>query len=75
MLMIELNKSINGMQTGDILEFFCNDQMSYHDIPLWCKRTGNDMLEQTKTSGVFRYLVIKGECRKAKKHPRDFSRY
>ncbi len=75
MLMIELNKSINGMQSGEILEFFCNDQMSYQDIPLWCKRTGNDFLERTKTDGVFRYLILKGEGREIKSRKRDFSKY
>ncbi len=75
MLMIELNKSINGMQSGDILEFFCNDQMSHQDIPLWCKRTGNDLLERSKTDGIFRYLILKGEGREMKFRKRNFSRY
>ena len=75
MLMIELNKTINAMSSGQVLAFLCNDQMSYQDIPLWCKRTGNEMLERTKDDGVYRYLIRKGEGRSIPKRKRDFSKY
>ena len=75
MLMIELNKTINVMTGGQVLEFLCNDQMSFHDIPLWCERTGNRMLACTREEGIFRYLIEKGEGRPVKKRRRDFSRY
>lgn len=75
MLMIELNKAINGMSAGQVLAFICNDQMSDMDIPLWCKRTDNKLLEMTKTDGVFWYHIIKGEGRREAPRKRDFSRY
>gem|GEM_PF-387160 len=75
MLMIELNKAINDMESGQILEFFCNDQMSFQDIPLWCKRTGNEMLDRSKKDDVFRYLIEKGAGQPIGKRKRDFSRY
>jgi len=75
MLMIELNKAINSMSAGQVLAFICNDQMSNMDIPLWCKRTDNKLLEMTKTDGVFRYHIIKGERLPVTPRKRDFSRY
>ena len=75
MLMIELNKTINTMEVGQVLEFLCDDQMSFHDIPLWCERTGNPMLDRTKKDGVYRYRIEKGIGKPAKKYKRNFSRY
>lgn len=75
MLMIELNKAINNMSPGEILAFLCNDQMSYRDIPLWCERTNNQMLDRTRNDGVFRYLIRKGEGRKGGHLKRNFSHY
>ncbi len=75
MLMIELNKAINSMSPGEILAFLCNDQMSFRDIPLWCKRTGNEMLDRTKMDGVYRYLICKGDKREKVKRKRKFSLY
>ncbi len=61
MVMIELNKNINGLSVGDVLEFISGETFVRQDIHSWSKRTGHDVLDTSERNGVCHYLIRKGE--------------
>lgn len=60
MPMVETNAAINAMQTGQVLEIIATDPAIKWDLPSWCERTGNAILDQTEASGTLRYYIRKG---------------
>lgn len=60
-VMLELNKTINSMSIGEILEFVSSEQFSARDIPLWSGRTGHDLLNITETDGEYHFFIQKNE--------------
>ncbi len=75
MVMIELNKSINTMEVGEILEFLTDDRVSRMDIPAWSNRTGHEILGVTEDGNTASYLIRKRERIRHPDRQRDFSRY
>ena len=75
MVMIELNKVINTMQVGEILEFLTDDRVSRMDIPSWGGRTGHEILDIVEDSGTCRFIIRKNERSRNTKRVRNFSRY
>jgi tRNA 2-thiouridine synthesizing protein A len=59
MPMIELNKTIKLLASGDILEIVATDPGTRKDIPSWCERTGNILLHSQEDETEFRYYVSK----------------
>jgi len=60
MPMMKLAKAMKGLKSGEILEMLGTDPGSKSDLPKWCIKTGNTLIEQTDLEGgVFRYLVKK----------------
>lgn len=60
MPMVETNKAIKTLDPGQVLEIVATDPATQTDIPSWCRRTGNELLEQGNDAGVLRYYVRKG---------------
>lgn len=58
--MVETNSAINAMQPGQVLEIIATDQATRWDLPSWCERTGNTMLEHSEVDGTLRYYIRKG---------------
>lgn len=75
MVMIELNKAINAMATGEVLEFISGETFIRQDVSSWSKRTGHELLDTVDADGVYRFLIRKGERRRDLGRKRDFSRY
>ncbi len=59
--MIELNKNINSLSIGDVLEFISGETYIQQDILSWSMRTGHKILDTIENDGVFRFFVQKGE--------------
>ena len=59
MPMVETNKTIKALAAGDILEIIATDPGTRNDIPSWCERTGNRLLEAREDDKVYRYYVSK----------------
>lgn len=58
--MVETNRAVKQMQSGQVLEVICTDIGSKMDIPAWCKRTGNKLIETREEDGKsFRYYIRK----------------
>jgi len=59
MPIVETNKAIKSLQTGDVLEIIATDPGTQTDIPSWCDRTGNELIETQTGQGQYRYLIRK----------------
>jgi tRNA 2-thiouridine synthesizing protein A len=59
MPMVETNKAIKSLASGDILEIIATDPGTVNDIPSWCNRTGNRLLDTREDDKVYRYYVSK----------------
>ncbi len=60
MPIVELNRAIRDLDPGGVLEVLATDPGTRTDIPAWCERTGNPLLEATRTGTGYRYLVRRG---------------
>jgi len=56
---VETNKAIKSLTAGDILEIIATDPGTRNDIPSWCERTGNRLLDTQKNGKVYRCYVSK----------------
>lgn len=60
MPMMKLAKAIKDLNSGEILEMLGTDPGTKSDLPKWCEKTGNTIVEEGEAeSGVFRYLIQK----------------
>ena len=60
MPVMKLAKAIKGLSSGDIIEILGTDPGTKSDLPKWCNKTGNTLLEENEPeNGVFRFLIKK----------------
>lgn len=60
MPMMKLAKAVKELSSGEVLEMLGTDPGTKSDLPKWCEKTGNIMLEGSDLGGgVFRYLIKK----------------
>lgn len=59
MPIIKLAKTIKKMGCGEVLEMLGTDPGSKTDVPAWCEKTGNEMLEQSEDGGTFKFYIKK----------------
>jgi tRNA 2-thiouridine synthesizing protein A len=60
MPMMKLAKAMKELNSGEVLEMLGTDPGTKSDLPKWCEKTGNTMLEGGDLGGgVFRYLIKK----------------
>lgn len=59
MLIVQLAKKMRTMKVGDELELLSDDVGSREDVPSWCQRTGNQLVEAKESGGVFSYRIRK----------------
>lgn len=59
MPIVELNKTMGRLASGEVLEMLATDPGTRTDIPSWCERTGNELLQSESDESGYRYLVRK----------------
>lgn len=59
MPIVKLAKKMKEMDSGQVLELVADDVGSKQDVPAWCKRTGNELIDQKEEGGKFYYYVKK----------------
>jgi len=57
MPIMKLAKKMKEMETGQILELLATDPGSKPDVPAWCSKTGNELIESGEESGVYKYYI------------------
>lgn len=64
---MKLKAAMNEIQEGETVQIMANEQGFVTDIPSWCSRTGNSLLNLSNSNGVYTAIVKKGrslgECR------------
>jgi len=54
-------REMRKLQTGDLLEIVGDDPGILEDMPVWCERAGNRLVEMVEEEGgIIRSLVEKG---------------
>lgn len=60
MPMMKLAKAMKELNTHETLEMLGTDPGTKSDLPRWCEKTGNTLLESSEEAGgVFRYVIQK----------------
>lgn len=59
MPIIKLAKTMKKMPSGNVLQMLGTDPGSKEDVPKWCTKTGNQLLEATEETGVYIYYIKK----------------
>ena len=59
MPIVKLAKKMKEIPVGKVLELIADDVGSKEDIPAWCKRTNNQLLEMKEENGVYYYYIKK----------------
>jgi len=57
--MLAAQRAVKSMKKGEVLELISTDVGSRMDIPAWCERTGNELIQKQDDGKVFRYLIRK----------------
>ncbi len=58
MPMMKLAKAMKGLKSGDVLEMLGTDPGTKSDLPKWCEKTGNVLLESEYLDGDINRALI-----------------
>jgi len=60
MPMMKLAKAMKGLKSEEILEMIGTDPGTKSDLPRWCEKSGNKLVEEGElVGGIFRFLIQK----------------
>lgn len=59
MPVVRAKNTIDGMESGQVLEIHATDKGSTSDLTAWAKSGGHTLLEQTEENGVFKFWIEK----------------
>ena len=54
-----LHNKIRDMALGEVLEVIATDPATTRDIPKFCNFLGHELIEQSESDDIYRYLVRK----------------
>ena len=56
---LRAKKTLNGMESGQVLKIMSTDPGSVKDFEAFAQQTGNELLESTEVGGEFHFLLKK----------------
>lgn len=56
---LALTQAMKELKGGQLLKVLADDPGALEDIPVWCKRTGNQMISITEDGGTITALIRK----------------
>lgn len=59
MPIVRTREALREMTVGQVLEMLSDDPASDPDMRSWARRTGNELLDASKTGPVYHFLVRK----------------
>jgi len=57
MPIVKTAQAIKAIASGSLIEVLATDPGSVKDFAAWSRTTGNELVEQTTDSGVFRFVL------------------
>lgn len=57
---LRAKKTLNSMDTGQVLHIIATDPGSVRDFDAFAKQTGNALLESKEAGGKFHFMIKKG---------------
>ena len=60
MPIVKTKKSMNDMETGQILEIHATDKGAQADLAAWSRSGGHEIVQSTEENGVFKFWIKKG---------------
>lgn len=54
---LKAKKALKDVPMGGVLEVLATDPGSVADFAAFCRTTGNELVESTEASGVYRFLI------------------
>lgn len=57
MPVVELAKKVKALDIGQEFEMVSDDIGSKEDVPAWCNRTGNQLIDVKEENGTFTYRI------------------
>ncbi len=57
---VKLAKSMKSMEDGQVLKIMASDVGFSKDVPGWCAKTGNHLIELTSAKGIYTATIRKG---------------
>jgi len=57
MPILRLAKEMKKIEVGQVLELLATDPGSKGDVPAWCEKTGNELIESGEDQGTLKYYV------------------
>ena len=57
MPIVRTAQAIRPLPAGSLLEVLATDPGSQKDFAAWCRTTGNELLEQTASGGIYRFVI------------------
>ena len=58
---LKAKKALTSIQTGGLLEILATDPGSVADFKSFCRQTGNELVESSEDSGVYKFLIKRGK--------------
>ncbi|MDP1808886.1 MAG: sulfurtransferase TusA family protein [Actinomycetota bacterium] len=56
---VKMAMRLEKMEIGEVLEVITTDEISKVDLPLWCRQTGNELIEIVEDGATFHIFVRK----------------
>ncbi len=56
---LRAKKSINSLETGQVLRIIATDPGSVKDFEAFCKQTGNELMDSKEANGEFEFHIKK----------------
>lgn len=57
MVLKKIREALAGLQGGEILEVITTDVCTEFDIPIWVKRSGNEIVKNIDEGDIFRFFI------------------
>ena len=57
MPIVRTAQAVKSLPSGALIEVLATDPGSVKDFAAWCRSTGNELVEQTASDGVFRFVI------------------
>ena len=59
MPVLRLAKTVDKLESGKIIKMIGTDPGSLDDVPKWCNRTNNELLESKEEGGKYIFVIKK----------------